>query len=184
MAHVDIPPGTPPGTPGLMMYRQDTGGPLSQLAEVLLRDENSLSRSERELIAAYVSYLNDCYFCWQTHAQMSVQQDAGADLARIESLVDDFQTAPLKPKLRALLVIAGAATISGKSVTSELVAAAKDHGATDAEIHDTVLIAAAFCMYNRYCDGLAVVVPQDPTAYIGMAQHIIRGGYSMCAKGH
>ena len=61
---------------------------------------------------------------------------------------------------------------------------ARAEGADDTEIHDTVLIAAAFGMYNRYCDGLAAVVPENPASYVPMAAMIIREGYSQCAVGH
>jgi alkylhydroperoxidase/carboxymuconolactone decarboxylase family protein YurZ len=93
----------------------------------------------------------------------------------------DPDSAPITPKLRALLAIATAVQNSGRDVTEALVASARSQGATDTEIHDAVLIAAAFCMFNRYCDGLAAVTPQDPAAYVGMAKQIIKNGYSTCA---
>lgn len=183
MPHVAIPPEQMPGTPGLMNYRQDTGRPLSQLAEVLLRGPHSLSPSERELIAARVSELNDCKFCLYTHSEVSAQQHPDGR-ALVDKVLADYESAPISPKLKSLLKIADAVNVSGKSVTDEMVAEARDNGADDREIHDTVLIAAAFGMYNRYCDGLAAVVPPDPASYIPMASMIIREGYSQCATGH
>ncbi|MFF5218594.1 carboxymuconolactone decarboxylase family protein [Micromonospora sp. NPDC000442] len=183
MPHVTLPAGLMPGTPGLMQYRQETGRPLSELAEVLLRDEHTLSRAERELIAAYVSVLNECRFCTNTHSEMSAQQHPeGRSL--VDKVLADHVSAPISPKLKALLTIAGAVQESGHAVTERMVEAARGEGATDIEIHDTVLISAAFCMYNRYCDGLAVVVPEDPATYVPMATAIVRDGYSMCARGH
>ncbi|KOX34863.1 carboxymuconolactone decarboxylase [Saccharothrix sp. NRRL B-16348] len=185
MPHVTMPAQAFPGTPGLMQYRLETGTPLSELAEVLLRDANSLTRSERELMAAYASSLNDCYFCTSTHGQMSVQQSADPDArAVLEKVLADLDSAPVSPRIKALLRIAGAVQESGRAVTADMVAVAREHGATDTEIHDTVLIGAAFAMYNRYCDGLAAVVPEDPASYVPMAAMIIRDGYSMCARGH
>ncbi|MBT2212763.1 carboxymuconolactone decarboxylase family protein [Actinomadura sp. NEAU-AAG7] len=183
MPHITMPPELMPGTPGLMRYRPETGRPLSQLAEVLLRGEHSLSRADRELIAAHVSALNDCRFCLHTHGEVSAQQHAeGRTL--VDKVLADPASAPISPKLKALLAIAGAVSGSGHDVTEEMVEAARDAGATDTELHDAVLIAAAFCMYNRYCDGLAAVVPEDPAAYVPMAAMIIREGYSTCATGH
>ncbi|QFZ18300.1 carboxymuconolactone decarboxylase family protein [Saccharothrix syringae] len=185
MPHITMPAQSFPGTPGLMQYRQETGRPLSELAEVLLRDDNTLSRSDRELIAAYVSSLNDCYFCRHTHGEMSVQQSDDEDArAVLEKVVADLGSAPIPAKLKALCAIAGAVQEGGRAVTAELVGRAREAGADDTEIHDTVLIGAAFSMYNRYCDGLAAVVPEDPSAYVPMAAMIIRDGYSMCARGH
>ncbi len=65
----------------------------------------------------------------------------------------------------------------GKQVTVEDIARAREQGATDKEIHDTVLIAAAFCMYNRYVDGLATSQPADPGAYREMGKMLAHEGY-------
>jgi uncharacterized peroxidase-related enzyme len=187
MPHITFPAEQFPGTPGLMQYRQETGRPLSQLVEVLLRDANTLSRSERELVAAYASTHNDCKFCQHTHSEMSAQQaDGDVDEARalVRKVLADVDSAPISAKLKSLLVIAGAVQESGRAVTAELVERARANGATDTEIHDVVLIGAAFSMFNRYCDGLAAVVPDDPAAYVPFAAMIIRDGYSMCATGH
>ncbi|MFD0852686.1 carboxymuconolactone decarboxylase family protein, partial [Actinomadura adrarensis] len=134
MPHIAIPPELMPGTPGLMRYRQETGRPLSQLAEVLLRDDHTLSRSERELIAAYVSALNNCKFCLLTHGEVSAQQHAeGRPL--IDKVLADPYSAPISPKLKALLRIAEAVQDNGHAVTAAMVADAKDAGASDLEIH-------------------------------------------------
>ncbi|MFI6510329.1 carboxymuconolactone decarboxylase family protein [Streptosporangium sp. NPDC050855] len=183
MPHIAMSPELAPGTPGLFQYRPETGRPLAELAEVLLRNPHSLSRGDREMIAAYVSALNDCYFCSSAHTEISAAQQSGGR-ALVDKVIDDADSAPISPKLKALLVIAGATQRGGHEVTEAMVDTARQAGATDTEIHDTVLISAAFCMFNRYCDGLAAVVPQDPAAYVGMAQMIINDGYRMCATGH
>lgn len=180
MPYIEMAPELKPGTPGLMQYRAETGRPLSQLAEVLLRDANTLSRAEREMIAAQVSALNDCRFCLYTHGEVAAQQHPEGHTL-VDKVLADPDSAPISDKLKALMKIATAAVESGRAVTKELVEAARATGATDTEIHDTVLISAAFCMYNRYCDGLAAITPEDPAAYIPMAAGIIAGGYSTCA---
>ncbi|HWB21339.1 MAG TPA: peroxidase-related enzyme [Gaiellaceae bacterium] len=175
MPHIDLPEGVP-GIRSAMSYRPETAGPLLQLAEVLLRSDNTLSRGERELIAAYVSNLNECFFCETSHSTFAaLQLEGGAPL--VDSVKLDPEQAPISDKLRALLAIAGKVQAGGKSVTSDDVAAAREHGATDIEIHDTVLIAAAFCMYNRYVDGLATWAPTDPGAYDEMGRRIVENGY-------
>jgi uncharacterized peroxidase-related enzyme len=165
-----------PGITGLMHYRPATAQPLNALAEVLLRAPHSLPPGERELIAAYVSGLNDCTFCCSSHSAFAAAQlDAGMGLVgRVRADVD---SAPITPKLRALLRIAGAVQRGGRAVTADLVGAARSQGATDTEIHDTVLIAAAFCMYNRYVDGLGTFAPERPEDYLPMAERIVRHGY-------
>jgi uncharacterized peroxidase-related enzyme len=149
---------------------------LLQLAEVLLRGDNTLSRGERELIAAYVSNLNECFFCQTSHSTFAaLQLDGGADL--VDQVKRDPASAPISDKLRALLAVAAKVRADGRSVTEEDVAAAREEGATDTEIHDTVLIAAAFSMYNRYVDGLATWAPTDPDAYDEMGRRILEAGY-------
>ncbi|MEU7874090.1 carboxymuconolactone decarboxylase family protein [Dactylosporangium sp. NPDC049140] len=167
-----------PGITGPMRYRPETAQPLNALAEVLLRAPHTLPAGERELIAAYVSGLNDCTFCCSSHSAFAaVQLDAGMGL--VEKVRADLESAPVSPKLRALLHIAGAVQRSGREVTVELVEAARSEGATDVEIHDTVLIAAAFCMFNRYVDGLGTFAPQRQEDYLPMAERIVTQGYGV-----
>jgi uncharacterized peroxidase-related enzyme len=173
--HIDLPEGVP-GIRSAMMFRSETAAPLLQLAGVLLRGENTLSRGERELIAAYVSNLNECYYCETSHSTFAaLQLDGGSEL--VDDVKRDPAMAPISDKLRALLAIAAKVCADGRSVTEDDVAAAREQGATDIEIHDTVLIAAAFCMYNRYVDGLATWAPTDPQAYAEMGRRIVEQGY-------
>jgi alkylhydroperoxidase family enzyme len=95
----------------------------------------------------------------------------------VEQVRADLDTAPVSPKLRALLRIAGAVQVSGRAVTPQLIKAARDAGASDLELHDTVLIAAAFCMFNRYVDGLGTLTPADPSMYAHSAERITQFGY-------
>jgi uncharacterized peroxidase-related enzyme len=176
MPHIDLPAGVP-GIRSAMMFRPETAAPLLQLAEALLCGENTLSRGERELIAAYVSNLNDCFFCQTSHSASAALQ-LGGGMPLVDQVKDDPATAPISDKLRALLTIAAKVQQGGKLVTSEDVAAAREQGASEIEIHDTVLIAAAFCMYNRYVDGLATWAPTDPQAYAEMGRRIVEQGYA------
>lgn len=167
-----------PGISGLMRYRPETAAPLNLLAETLLRAPHpTLTAGERELIAAYVSGLNECRFCCDSHSAF-----AAAQLPEGRPVVDavrlDPQTAPISAKLRALLQIAAAVQQTGRKVTPDLVSAAKDEGATDIEVHDTVLIAAAFCMFNRYVDGLGTLPAADPVMYEHSARRIVEHGYA------
>ena len=175
MPHIDLPEGVP-GIRSAMQFRPETAVHLNALAEQLLRAENTLSRGDRELIAAYVSSRNKTVFCEHSHSALAaLQLDGGIEL--VEDVKHDPDTAEIDPKLRALLHIAGKVAVDGKSVTSSDIDAARAEGATDLEIHDTVLIAAAFCMYNRYVDGLDTWQPPDPEAYRERAHLLIEHGY-------
>ena len=175
MPHIDLDP-TLPGIMGLLQYRPDTGRLISEMADVLLRQENSLSRGERELIATYVSSLNECEFCTSSHAEFAAAQlDQGMPL--VADVRSQGPQAAVSPKISALLVIAGAVASSGRNVTDDMVAAARAVGTTDLELHDTVLIAAVFCMANRYVDGLATSRPAEPGQYADFAGRIVEVGY-------
>ncbi|HST50037.1 carboxymuconolactone decarboxylase family protein [Jatrophihabitans sp.] len=165
-----------PGISGPLIYRAETARPLSELAEVLLRGPSTLSRGERELIAAYVSGRNECTFCCGSHSAIAAVQ-LEEDVEFVEQVRGDLDHAPVSPKLRALLRIAGAVQVSGRDVTPELINAARKAGASDLELHDAVLIAAAFCMYNRYVDGLGTMAPDDPDLYAHAAKRISEYGY-------
>lgn len=174
MPYIELPDA--PGIMGPMLFRPETAKPLFELAEVLLRGESTLSRGDREIIAAYVSKLNQCTFCANSHATFAaLQLDDGFDV--VDAVMTDPETAPVSPKLRALLDVAGLVAESGLAVTDEAIDAAKARGATDVEIHDTVLIAAAFCMYNRYVDGLGALTPPDRADYADIGRLIVGLGY-------
>lgn len=176
MAYIDLKNDLP-GIRGLMAFRPDAAIFLNQLAEQLLRADSSLSRGERELIATHVSYLNDCVYCQSAH-QALAQYYLDCDLEQMNGMKSDPESAPITPKLKTLLAIAAAVQKSGKSVTDGLISHAKAQGATDLEIHDTVLIAAAFCMFNRYVDGLGTHAPTDMDFYLGRAEARAKEGYA------
>ena len=176
MAHIELDNGLP-GIRGLMAYRPETEAPLNALAELLLRDDNNtLSRGERELIGTYVSYLNDCFFCQNVHGAMAGHY-LECDMQQIDAIKRDFKMTDIPDKMKSLLGIAGSVQKGGKQVTNEQVEEARKNGATDTEIHDTVLIAAAFCMFNRYVDGLATWAPTDRHFYINRVPQRALEGY-------
>jgi uncharacterized peroxidase-related enzyme len=176
MAHIDLG-NELPGIRGPMAYSPATAKPLNELVEVLLRDDdNTLSRGERELIGTYVSYLNDCFFCQNVHGALAGHY-LQCDISQVDAIKNNFTAATISDKMKALLSIAGSVQKSGKHVTSSQIEHAKELGATDKEIHDTVLIAAAFCMYNRYVDGLATWAPEDRQFYVNRAPQRAEEGY-------
>ena len=171
-----------PGITGLLEYRKDTAAPIRALTQFLLRGPSTLTEGERELIATIVSHRNDCTFCSTAHtAAANILLEEEKTTAEIKK---DIRTAPISDKMKALLIIASQVQVSGKNVTAESIQEAKDAGATDIEIHDTVLIAALFCLYNRYVDGLATVTPVDPGFYKGLGQRLKDHGYNRLPQGY
>ncbi len=180
MPHINLPEGLPGITSGFA-FRPETAKPLRELAEVLLRGPNSLTRGEREMIATFVSARNDCHFCQASHRAAAAHHLNGQyDL--VDAVRDGYETAPISAKLKALLAIAAAVQQGGSRVSTADVDRARAAGATDLEIHDAVLIAAAFCMFNRYVDGLATWTPRDDAAYDVMGQRMANEGYVRAAQ--
>lgn len=180
MPHITLPEGLP-GIRGAMAFRPETAKPLNDLVEVLMRGPHSLTPGERELIATYVSYLNDCYYCQSCHGAIAAAHLNG-DEDLVKQVKADFRHANISEKLKTLLVIAAKVQKGGKHVTGDDVAQARQQGATDLEIHDTVLIAAAFCMYNRYVDGLDTPQPRDEALYRERGKQTAREGYARVSK--
>jgi len=172
-----------PGIRGLMAFRPECAQPLNDLAEQLLCAENSLSHGERELIATYVSYLNDCYFCQQAHGGIA-QHLLSCDVDFIDRVKTDFTQTELSDKMKALLSIAASVQLGGKAVSQYQIDVAFSSGAVEKEIHDTVLIAAAFCMFNRYVDGLGTWAPQDRNFYIQRGKQRAEEGYAHYNPAH
>ncbi len=164
------------GIRGLMAFRPETAVPMGELANILLRDTDGLSPTERELIATHVSYLNDCFYCHNSHGEIACYYLDG-DRELVDQVRKDYHNAPIPEKLKALLNIAAKVQQSGKSVTPADVERAREEGATDKDIHDTVLIAAAFCMFNRYVDGLGATTPTDLSTYAPRAKQVAENGY-------
>ena len=172
--HIPVPEHLP-GITGLLEYRLETGKPIRELTQILLRGPSTLSEADRELIATVVSHGNRCRFCTAAHTAAAVLLMGESDT--VEAVKRDVETAPVSEKLRALLRIASRVREGGRGVSDADADAARAHGATDLEIHDTVLIAALFCLYNRYVDGLATVTPDDPAFYERLADRIVNRGY-------
>lgn len=166
-----------PGIVGLLYYKTSSGKALSNLAHALLHGPSSLTSGERELIAAHVSYLNNCEFCHLSHGA-AASEHLKDDGKTVQCVISDIETAPVSAKMKVLLRIAGQVQQSGRAVTKENIDAAKKSGATDEEIHDTVLVAAAFCMYNRYVDGLNTSLPVDG------AEEYKKSGVRLATKGY
>jgi uncharacterized peroxidase-related enzyme len=174
MAHIYVPDDVP-GIRSLFHVRPEAAAPMGMLADVLLSGSAALSAGERELIAAYVSALNNCTFCHLSHAAIAACHLGNETL--VATVVRDPESAPISPMLKALLGIARQVQQSGRAVGEEHIARARATGATDLEIHDAVLISAAFCMFNRYVDGLAAWTPTEPSTYRERAELVAQHGY-------
>jgi len=180
MPHIALPP-EHAGIRSGFAFRPDTAKPMNELVEILLAGPSTLSKGERELIATYVSSRNCTHYCHSIHGMIAAAH-LGGNESLVKQVKTDFMQADVSPKLKALLVIAGKVQQDGKLVTGNDVEAARKLGATDLEIHDTVLIAAAFCMYNRYVDGLGTVQPDNEALYRERGREVARKGYVQMSR--
>ncbi len=171
-----------PGITGLLEYRQDTAAPIRKLTQIILRGNSSLTEGERELIATIVSSGNQCKFC--TAAHRAASNILLGEIETCDLVIKDFESAPISNKLKALLNIAKLTQKGGRKVTSEAIQRAKNEGASDVEIHDTVLIAALFCLYNKYVDGLNTFTPIDEKFYHQLGERITTHGYKRLQNGY
>lgn len=176
MAYIRLPEDLP-GMRGLLAFRPAVAPSLSALTNALLRSDEGLSKGERELIGAFVSALNGCFICEHIHGAVA-QCHLGRDDDFLQKIKTDLQHSGLSEKMKSLLAIAGNVQRGGKFVTAEQVETARKLGATDLEIHDTVLIAGLFCLFNRYIDGLGVASGDTPATFRERAKMIAERGYS------
>jgi uncharacterized peroxidase-related enzyme len=174
MAHIKLS-NQFPGIIGLMHQYPETAAPLNQLAETLLRSPHSLTMGERELIAAYTSQQNRCNFCFSSHAAVANHHHGNSEF--VQKIVSGASYDELSDKMKALLNISEKVAQSGLAVQQDDISAAKKAGATDDEIHMTVLISAAFCMFNRYVDGLGTWSPVGMSHYSDIGAQLAEQGY-------
>lgn len=171
-----------PGITGLLEFRMDTAAPIRELTQYLLRGPNTLTEGERELIATIVSHGNECRFCTTAHSAAADRLLGNTQTTA--AIKTDIEQSSVSDKMKALLKIAALVRISGKAVTDDAIHLAKSAGATDLEIHDTVLIAALFCLYNRYVDGLGTSLPDHPSYYDQLAERLTSHGYNRLPQGY
>ncbi len=159
MPHISVPEGLP-GIVGLLAFKPETAETISAFTQQLLRGPSSLTPGEREMIAAVVSRRNECQFCARAHTAAAEHVTGDRDL--VDAVIRDPASAPVSEKMRALLAVASKVQTSGLDVTDDDIAAVRAAGANDEDLHDTVLVAAAFCMFNRTWTGSPQTRPPTP----------------------
>ena len=176
-----------PDLPGIivaMNLSPTLAGPLRALANALLVDEfpgSTLRRGERELLATATSAGNDCFYCMDTHGAFAAELLRRDQAPEVETLIDSIkggELSKLDAKLSALATMARRVAREPRSLDRDHVARAKAAGATDGDVQLTILIAAAFCMYNRMVDGLRARTPANVAAYEARAREIADYGYA------
>lgn len=164
-----------PGITGLLNTWPEPGAPIRDLTQFILRGENSLTEGERELIASMVCVGNECQFCSNAHISAAARYIGSKET--VNTILNQPFGGIVSDRIAHLLAISQAVGRSGSLVNQEMIDAAKNAGATDVEIHDTVMIAALFSLYNRYVDGLATELPENESYYEVLADRLTTSGY-------
>lgn len=176
-----------PEVPGIVAAMQLSPGLALHLRgladELLVRDfpGATLTRAERELIATAVSAGNDCFYCMDSHGAFAGELLRRANATGVDALIDSVKSGraqEMGAKMAALVHLASTVQESPRRLTREDVVRALEAGATDADTQLAVLIASAFCMYNRMVDGLRARTPANEAAYAARATEIAEHGYS------
>ncbi len=175
MPYIDVDPQLP-GIRALMMFKPASGAALSALAQQLLRGDSPLTPAERELIAVRVSRGNACEFCEWSHAAAARSLLDGDESGVVDEVAENGVSAGLDDRMRALLQLADLVRERGDRVSQADIDRAKSAGASEEAIHDAVLVAASFCMFNRYVDGLGAFTPPRG-AYDEMGEMLATEGY-------
>jgi len=165
---------------GLLEIHQafpESARPLLEYQEALLRGESPFSAAERELIAAYVSGLNNCDYCCAIHSQIAVA--LGTPAKTIDQMFANAENA-VDPKIRPVLALARKVTLSPAKITSADTDAIFAAGWNDRALHDAVAICALFNLLNRFVNGLGIQVPDPYTRMV--AQWVAKNGYAQSVE--
>lgn len=167
-----------PGISHLLNLYPDSGKVLRDLTHQLLVKPSPLSRLEREIIASRVSMFNNCEFCHESHKHIALALCPGIESpSKVMELCTHPSLLPHSTRLFHLDVVARYTQSNGDKFHGAIATALQDKHLTPHEVHDCVLVSAAFCMYNRYVSCLNPT-PATPSQYRESALHIAQHGYS------
>jgi len=132
----------------------DTARPLLDYHELVMRGPSPFTVAERELIAAYVSGVNDCGYCHGVHT--ATAEAFGVPPGLLAALLADLDAAPIDDRMRAVLRYVGKLTTSLSRLTDEDAAAVLAAGWDERALHDAVIVCALFNFMNRMVNGLGI----------------------------
>lgn len=156
----------------------DVCRPLGALTEAIMRGPAPFEQKERELIAAYVSGLNACRYCYGIHTAVAGAFDVSS--STLEALLDDLETAPVKERLRPILRFARKLTLEPAKVAESDVGALRQAGWDDDAVFYTVSVVSLFNFYNRFADGIGLEIPSGYAAQA--ADFLSREGYDVFGR--
>lgn len=164
-----------PDAARLVFYRPDFYGvPAKQFTQRAMRGPSLWSVGDRELMAAYISRINECAFCIKAHSAVSAL--AYDDIDKIEKVFADLKTAPIDPQLRATLAMLGKLTRE-HHINADDIQAVMTAGVSPQQIEDALAVCFAFNVTNRLADAFGFFVPSDDAFEAG-AKYLMKRGYA------
>jgi uncharacterized peroxidase-related enzyme len=165
-----LPPGSNVGD--IFKLKPDARRAQGELGRVIMRGDSALSPAERETIAAYVSHLNKCDYCYGGHSQLA--QNLGADAAIFETIADDVEVLQVDEKLKPILRFAKKLTLEPNRISDADGQAVFDAGWDEQALHDAILVICRFNFMNRLTLGHGL--DPDPEGFKDRAQRMSYDG--------
>ncbi len=137
----------------------ETAGPLAAYTQAVMRGPSPFSVAERELLAAYVSGLNDCGFCQGVHTATAAR--FGVDAGLLGSLLAELPTEAVREALRPVLAYVRTLTLTPSRLSWADAQAVFAAGWDDRALHDAVMVCGLFNLMNRFVDGLGIRADQQ-----------------------
>lgn len=138
----------------------NTVRPLCEYHDRLLRDWSPLTVGQRELIAAYVSGLNACTYCFGAHSLAA--RAFGIDEGVFEAMMENLETAPVDARLKPILAYVRKLTLKPSSVSGTDAAAVYEAGWEERALFDAISVCALYNFMNRIVEGSGM--RDDPLA--------------------
>lgn len=157
-----------------LCLNEEAGRLLTAYHQLLLRGESPLTVAERELVAAYVSGLNQCRYCYETHRETA--ENFGVSEGLIASLVADPELEDAPERLRPLLRYARKLTLDQTGMEPEDAEAVREAGWDERALHDLILVAAMFNFMNRFVHGHGIHA--GPQQWKASGRFLFERGYS------
>lgn len=168
-----------PDAAKIVFYRPDFYGEHAKtFTQQAMRGPSAWSVADRELMAAYVSKVNECTFCIGAHTATATQ--ASGDEGRVAAVLDDLETASVEEPLRATLRVLGVLTRDG-TVGADEMRKALDAGATPGQLADALAVCASFNTTNRLADAFGFEIP-SAEGFAAGAKYLLKRGYGGSAS--
>ena len=161
----------------LAKFQNGTQMPLLEFHQALLRGDSPFSIKERELMAAFVSGVNACQYCYGAHA--AVAKLYGVSEPLLTGLLDDIGTSEIDDKLRPVFAYLKKLTLTPTRMTQADADAVLDVGWSEQALYDTVQVCCLYNFMNRFVEGLGLTPIPEQFDFEG--QMIKDGGYTSMA---